>query len=333
MKPQDSLRDALAPEEQPTAPRVAPPEVAAAPTRKRQIWDIDGDGEAEDAAPPEAAAPQPQPQPQPRPARPKSEPLVLRDQIPPGQGEIPPAAPPPVRPVEAREPVEQPRPVQRTRTPEAPAAPAAAQTRRPPLASAAEPAATPAPRAPQPPRQPAPQPAAEAPKAEAPKAEAPTPRPRARANKTRILGFHAGEMAADVMAGGPQPAANTGIFPTGWLVVTEGPGRGTSFTLGSGVSTIGRAADQTVCLDFGDMSVSRENHASVAFDDEQSKFFIGQSGKSNVVRRNGNPVLATEELSGGDTIRIGKTTLLFVALCGADFTWGSTDDDDTATDG
>lgn len=144
--------------------------------------------------------------------------------------------------------------------------------------------------------------------------------------KTRIIGFHSGDADSDVFAARRAAPSAVARFPAGWLVVVDGPGRGASFAIGAGVSTIGRGADQTVCLDFGDTSVSRENHASVAYDDEQNRFFVGHGGKSNIVRRNGNPVLATEELSHADLIRIGKTTLRFVALCGPDFTWGSTDE-------
>lgn len=141
--------------------------------------------------------------------------------------------------------------------------------------------------------------------------------------KTRILGFHAAEIAPDAFSAPMAASSAAGQFPAGWLVVVDGPGRGASFTVGAGVSTIGRDADQTICLDFGDMSVSRQNHASVAYDDEQNRFFIGHGGKSNIVRRNGNPVLATEDLANADLIRIGRTTLRFVALCGPDFTWGT----------
>ncbi|NNL18463.1 MAG: FHA domain-containing protein, partial [Boseongicola sp.] len=80
-------------------------------------------------------------------------------------------------------------------------------------------------------------------------------------------------------------------------------------------------------LDFGDTSISRNNHAAVAYDDEQGKFFLGHGGKSNLVRLNGKPVLSTEELADGDMVRIGETTLKFVALCGEDFTWASTEDE------
>ena len=103
--------------------------------------------------------------------------------------------------------------------------------------------------------------------------------------------------------------------------MVEGPGRGASFSVGAGVATIGRGEGQTIQLDYGDTSISRDNHAAVAYDDEQNRFFVGHGGKSNIVRRNGNPVLSTEELENGDLIRVGKTVLRFVALCGPDFRW------------
>lgn len=146
--------------------------------------------------------------------------------------------------------------------------------------------------------------------------------------RTRVLGFAAAEVAHDVFAGDRVAPGAVARFPAGWIVVLEGPGRGASFTLGAGVSTIGRAPDQTVALDFGDMAISREMHASIAYDEEQNRFFVGHGGKSNIVRRNGAPVLATEELFHGDVLRIGRTALRFIALCGPDFTWGTRDEDE-----
>ncbi|SIO40575.1 FHA domain-containing protein [Rhodovulum sp. ES.010] len=151
--------------------------------------------------------------------------------------------------------------------------------------------------------------------------------------KTRLLGFGqpaegAGDPFADP-AGGRNAASAAQRFPVGWLVVIEGPGRGAHFTLYTGVSQIGRGEDQAIRLDFGDTSISRSGHALVAFDDEQTKFFLGSGGKVNIVRLNGQPLLSTEELTHDDTIRIGETKLRFVAFCGPDFSWsaGTPDDD------
>ena len=141
--------------------------------------------------------------------------------------------------------------------------------------------------------------------------------------KTRLLGFDssAGANADPFESGQAAPTAAVVRFPVGWIVVVGGPGRGASFTLFNGVSAIGRGDDQPVKLDFGDSSISRTNHAVVAYDSEQRKFFLGHGGKANIVRLNGKPVLSTEELGHDDLIRIGETTLRFLALCGADFDW------------
>jgi len=141
--------------------------------------------------------------------------------------------------------------------------------------------------------------------------------------KTRLLGFNIDqETESDPIADQAEAtAAPYTQFPVGWLIVTDGPGRGSAFTLFNGVSKIGRGKDQTVPLDFGDNSISRENHAALAYDPAQKSFFIGHGGKANLVRRNDRPVLSTEELTPGDHITIGETTLRFVALCGQDFSW------------
>lgn len=154
--------------------------------------------------------------------------------------------------------------------------------------------------------------------------EAPTQQRRSGRVRTRLLGFQRpDELSADPFArsAGNVAANAEPTFPVGWMVVAKGPGRGAFFPLFTGVSKIGRGEDQAVRLDFGDMSVSRDSHAVVAYDDEQRAFFVGHSGKSNPVRLNGMPVLSTEPFKDGDSLRIGETTLRLVALCGSDFDW------------
>lgn len=163
----------------------------------------------------------------------------------------------------------------------------------------------------------------------APQADAEQPRRRAGRVKTRLLGFHGGEdPKKDVFAKGQAtPTANAPtMFPVGWIIVIDGPGKGASFPLVAGASKIGRGEGQVVRLDFGDSSISRDNHAAVAYDDEQRQFFLGHGGKANLVRLNNMPVLSTEPLNDGDKVRIGETTLRFVALCGPDFAWDSADE-------
>jgi len=141
--------------------------------------------------------------------------------------------------------------------------------------------------------------------------------------KTRLLGFNSGPSTASdpFDKGTQQKSGEYTQFPVGWLVVVDGHGRGSAFTLFDGVSLIGRATDQTVCLDFGDNSISRASHAVIAYDAETRKFYLGHGGKTNLVRLNNRPVLSTEEMGSGDLVRIGETTLRFVGLCGNDFQW------------
>ncbi|HMS93743.1 MAG TPA: FHA domain-containing protein, partial [Tabrizicola sp.] len=149
------------------------------------------------------------------------------------------------------------------------------------------------------------------------------PKRRTNRTKTRVLGFE--PQAAAVVplfdegrmedVGQPVAKANVVSFPTGWLVVTDGPGRGAAFALSVGISQIGRGTDQTVALDFGDMSISRQHHAAIAYDGKTNEFHIGHGGKSNLVRLNGKPLLSTEVMLDGDEIQIGETTLLLKVLC------------------
>ncbi len=143
--------------------------------------------------------------------------------------------------------------------------------------------------------------------------------------KTRLLGIdHASGPNVDLTNREAAPAAETVRFPAGWLVVVAGPGRGASFALGQGMSQIGRGENQQVCLDFGDMAISREGHAVLAYDEETRSFYVGHGGKANIVRLNGRPLLSTEQIRHGDRIRVGETTLMLVALCGESFTWADT---------
>lgn len=142
--------------------------------------------------------------------------------------------------------------------------------------------------------------------------------------KTTFLGFerpdtHVQESMEAAPVAKQVVAQNS--FPVGWLVITQGPGRGTSFALVEGLAQIGRNDDQAVQLDFGDNGISRAGHAVVAYNTEDRTCYLGHGGKANLVRLNGGPVLSTVPLSNGDMIRISDTTLRFVAFCDDSFDW------------
>lgn len=107
----------------------------------------------------------------------------------------------------------------------------------------------------------------------------------------------------------------------GWIVIVKGPGRGGFRPVFVGMNAVGRGEDQRVCLDFGDESISREEHAFITYDDEARTFYLQHGGKSNLVRLGSKPVLSPTELKPNDIFRIGNTTLRFVACCGPDFSW------------
>jgi len=139
--------------------------------------------------------------------------------------------------------------------------------------------------------------------------------------KTRLLGFERSYGSDPFETEAPKSRQEQQKFTVGWIVVVDGPGRGTSFSVFDGVAQIGRGADQGIQLDFGDNSISRSNHAAIAYDGEQRAFFLGHGGKTNLVRLNDSPVLSTERISNGDIIRIGETKLRLVALCDENFDW------------
>ncbi|MFK7752405.1 MAG: FHA domain-containing protein [Sedimentitalea sp.] len=157
---------------------------------------------------------------------------------------------------------------------------------------------------------------------------------RARRNRTRLLGFDTSEGASvDVFEASKQVSPTERVqFPVGWILVTEGPGRGHCFALTAGMAQIGRGEDQAIQLDFGDAAISRNNHAAIVFDAADSSFLLGHGGKANIVRLNGKPVISNETLSDGDKIMIGETVLLLKTLISDDFSWDAPKQDEENDD-
>lgn len=152
--------------------------------------------------------------------------------------------------------------------------------------------------------------------------------------RTRLMGGH-GQLPEGGGVQGAAPTMQMGQPKTqyihgasveadpvaGWVVVVKGPGRGKFAAVYVGMNSVGRDTSQRVSLAFGDDSISREEHAFITYDEEQRCFYLQHGGKSNLVRLGSRPVLSPTELKPYDLIRIGRTTLLFVACCGPDFSW------------
>lgn len=105
-----------------------------------------------------------------------------------------------------------------------------------------------------------------------------------------------------------------------WLVIVNGKGQGHDLRVTPGMNSIGRERGDIV-LDFGEGSVSREKHAFIAYDSDENQFMIAHGEGKNLTKVNGKMVMGQQELQAYDRISIGTTELMFVPLCGGDFSW------------
>lgn len=124
----------------------------------------------------------------------------------------------------------------------------------------------------------------------------------------------------DAPAGAPAPVV-------GWLVAVDGPCRGTDYRIHTGYNYIGRETGDIRIR--GDAAISAEKDANVTYVPQTKRFYIAHELGKNVLLVNDLPVIGGGvELHNYDRITIGNTKLLFVGLCGEQFSWadgGKTD--------
>lgn len=117
-------------------------------------------------------------------------------------------------------------------------------------------------------------------------------------------------------------AAGASVEPVvGWLVVTDGPGRGRSLQLGYGANAIGRNETERVSLNFGDEEISRKSHALLVYDGKNRKFYLQHGEGTNLTYLGNEPVLQPTQLHGREMIGVGNTKLCFIPFCGTEFEW------------
>jgi len=107
----------------------------------------------------------------------------------------------------------------------------------------------------------------------------------------------------------------------GWLVCVKGEDFGKSFTLKNGKNFIGRSEGVNDVVLKKDNSVSREKHAILIFDPKSGKFLAQPGMSSELFYLNEEVVLQAVPLKEKDILQIGKTELIFMPLCGPDFSW------------
>lgn len=107
----------------------------------------------------------------------------------------------------------------------------------------------------------------------------------------------------------------------GWVVITDGPGKGRVLQLGAGQNTLGRGAKARVRIDFGDDEISRDIHTILTYDPKHNKFYIQPGVGVNLTYLGDEPVLTATSLMSGNKIVLGSTSLRFIAFCDDSFTW------------
>lgn len=145
---------------------------------------------------------------------------------------------------------------------------------------------------------------------------------QAEAEKTKLIGRPKNksvpkadiEVAAEVLPSDTDPCV-------GWLVVWDGPGRGTSHVLKPGLNKVGRGTDCDVLLDFGDTTISKAGLVGVGYDPRRHNFAFVNLGSKNPPDRNDEAVWTQSELNNFDKLLIGDTTLVFVEFCNTERNW------------
>ena len=113
----------------------------------------------------------------------------------------------------------------------------------------------------------------------------------------------------------------TGTEPvTGWLVSISGPEKGCDYRITMERNFIGRAENMDIRI-IDDESISRQNHAAVSYSPKKHTFHLYPGDSKGLVYLNDKELLTPEQLNPFDIIELGQTKLMFVPLCGKEFTW------------
>ena len=107
---------------------------------------------------------------------------------------------------------------------------------------------------------------------------------------------------------------------TGWLVCIAGPHFGESFPIAAGNNSIGRNNKNKIVLS-QDMGISKEKHAFLIYEPKKRKFYLQPGDSSGLTYLNDNFITGINELQKNAVIELGSSRLMFIPLCGPEFTW------------
>ncbi len=106
----------------------------------------------------------------------------------------------------------------------------------------------------------------------------------------------------------------------GWLICIEGKGKGKDYRIEAKNNSIGRSDRMDICIK-GDDTISRENHARLAYDVKHNAFHLIPGESTNSIYLNDEPVYVPTKLNTYDLIEFGESKFLFIPLCGDRFNW------------
>ena len=108
----------------------------------------------------------------------------------------------------------------------------------------------------------------------------------------------------------------------GWIVCIEGTDKGKDFRILAKNNSIGRSEKMDICIK-GDTTISRENHAKIAYDVKHNTFHLIPADSTNSIYLNGEPVYVPTVLEANDVLEFGESKFMFVPFCSEKFTWQS----------
>lgn len=106
----------------------------------------------------------------------------------------------------------------------------------------------------------------------------------------------------------------------GWLVCVDGSEKGKDYRIYAKNNTIGRSEKMDICIK-SDTTISRENHARIAYDVKHNAFHLIPADSVNTIYLNDEPVYIPTKLKAYDTVEFGNCKFAFVPFCNDKFTW------------
>ncbi len=106
----------------------------------------------------------------------------------------------------------------------------------------------------------------------------------------------------------------------GWLVCIEGKDKGKDYRIEAKNNTIGRSESMDICIS-GDDTISRENHARLAYDVKHNAFHLVPAESTNSIYLNDEPVYIPTKLNEDDVIEFGESKFVFIPFCDDKFNW------------